>query len=135
MDRGVMGTTPAGRSVRVVDIRVFSSASDAPRARRPTDAVLLAGAVLAIAATALLAPGPRTLDTEAASLLQALPGLLGWFWEICYDLLFVWAVVIVSLTLVAHGRSIVLRHERIGTNDIQRRDTANLALVINTLGF
>ena len=101
----------SGRSLRVADIRVFSSASDAPRARRPTDVVLLALAALAVAGALLLAPGPGTIDTATQTFLTSLPGLLGWFWEVCYDLLFLWAAAIVLVTLVSHGRGRLLADE------------------------
>jgi uncharacterized membrane protein YbhN (UPF0104 family) len=86
------------------DVRIFSSASDAPRARRPTDVVLLIVAIVVIGVLSLPAPGPTAIDSAAADLLGAIPGLLGWFWEISYDLLFVWTVLILGATLVAHGR-------------------------------
>jgi uncharacterized membrane protein YbhN (UPF0104 family) len=88
----------------VADIRVFSSASDAPRARRPTDVVLLAAAAAAVGCSLLAAPGPGSLDTPIQVLLAALPGLLGWFWEICYDLLFVWAFALIVLAIASRGR-------------------------------
>ncbi len=69
---------------------MFSSASDAPAARRPTDIVMLALALVVMAALSLSAPGPGTLDRAIANFVKALPGLLGWLWEISYDLLFGW---------------------------------------------
>lgn len=94
----------SARSLKVADIRVFSSASDAPRARRPTDVVLLVTAVAVVAGMVLIAPGPGALDSAIRALLTALPGLLGWFWEISYDLLFGWVVVLLVLALAARGR-------------------------------
>ena len=41
------------------DIRLFSSASDAPRSRRPTDVVLLALAVLTVVVLTFPAPGNK----------------------------------------------------------------------------
>jgi len=102
---GNAGEAPkSGRGLKVADIRVFSSASDAPRARRPTDVVLLATAVAVVAGMVLVAPGPGELDDAIRSLLTALPGLLGWFWEISYDLLFVWAIVLMVLAVASRGR-------------------------------
>jgi uncharacterized protein (TIRG00374 family) len=101
----------SGRSLRVADIRVFSSASDAPRARRPTDVVILVLAFSAVAGTLLLAPGPGTVDRAIGSFLESLPGLVGWFWEICYDLLFLWAAAIIVVTLFSHGRARLLLDE------------------------
>ena len=71
---------------RPAAIRVFSSASDAPRSRRPTDAVLLALAVLGAVLLSFPAPGPTVIDTAATDLVAQLPGLAGWFWEVSYVL-------------------------------------------------
>ena len=92
-------------------IRVFSSASDAPRSRRPTDVVLLALAVLTVAVLAFPAPGPTSVDSLVTGLVQALPGLFGWFWELSYDLLLAWTLVLIGLALFARGRKRLLLDE------------------------
>ncbi len=91
-------------SRRRVSIRIFSSAPDAPRARRPTDALLLALAVLGIAALSFPAPGPTALDEAAADLVKELPGLVGWLWEVSYDLLVGWSLFLLLVALFAPGR-------------------------------
>ena len=93
------------------DIRLFSSASDAPRSRRPTDVVLLALAVLTVVVLTFPAPGPTSVDSLVTGLVQALPGLFGWFWEISYDLLIAWMLVLVALALFARGRRRLLLDE------------------------
>jgi uncharacterized membrane protein YbhN (UPF0104 family)/tRNA A-37 threonylcarbamoyl transferase component Bud32 len=90
------------------DIRLFSSASDAPRSRRPTDVVLLALAVLTVVVLTFPAPGPTSIDSLVTGLVQALPGLFGWFWEISYDLLITWSLVLIAFALFAHGRKRLL---------------------------
>jgi len=92
------------RALRRADIRIFSSASDAPNARRPTDVVLLIVAVTGVVILSFFAPGPTAIDRSFTALLQELPGLLGWFWNICYDLMLVWAFILLILALVARGR-------------------------------
>ena len=92
------------RALRHADIRIFSSASDAPNARRPTDVILLIVSVVGVVTLSFLAPGPTAIDRTVRDLVQELPGLLGWFWNICYDLLIVWAFVLLILALVARGR-------------------------------
>ena len=92
------------RALRRVDVRIFSSASDAPRARRPTDVFLLILAVLGVVGLSFLAPGPTAVDRTVAQLVSELPGLFGWFWEISYDLLLGWAFVLLLLAFVARGR-------------------------------
>ena len=97
--------------LRTADIRLFSSASDAPRARRPTDVVLLVIAVLVMAALSFAAPGPGPLDRAIDTLASAIPGLGGWFWEISYDLLFGWALLVLGVSLFAHARKRLLLGE------------------------
>ena len=92
------------RALRRADIRIFSSASDAPNARRPTDVILLIVTVVGVVALSFLAPGPTAIDRTVRDLVQELPGLLGWFWNICYDLLIIWALVLLILALGARGR-------------------------------
>ena len=93
------------------DIRLFSSASDAPRSRRPTDVVLLALAVLTVVVLAFPAPGPTSIDSLLTGLVKALPGLFGWFWELSYDLLIAWTLVLIAVALFAHRRKRLLFEE------------------------
>lgn len=93
------------------DIRLFSSASDAPRSRRPTDVVLLALAVVSVLVLSFPAPGPTSIDSLVTGLVRSLPGLFGWFWEVAYDLLILWALVLLALALVGRGRRRLLFEE------------------------
>ena len=92
-------------------IRLFSSAADAPRSRRPTDVVLLVLTVLTVAVLSFPAPGPTSIDSLVTGLVRSLPGLFGWFWEISYDLLLIWTLVLVALALFARGRKRLLFEE------------------------
>ncbi|MFC6236418.1 lysylphosphatidylglycerol synthase domain-containing protein [Longivirga aurantiaca] len=102
-------TTP--RAVGRLDPRVWrrgagqlwSSAADAPLERRPTDVVLMVVTVVTLALLSVPAPGPGTVDNAVTQLLDALPGLLGWFWETAYTLALGWALLLV--VLAAFGRS------------------------------
>ena len=89
---------------KVGGIRIFSSAPHAPRARRPTDGVLLVLAIVGIVALSFPAPGPTALDTATAEFVAELPGFVGWFWEIVYDLLIVWSLALMLLALFARRR-------------------------------
>ena len=77
---------------QALGIRVFSSASDATRSRRPTDAILLVLAIVGALVLSLYAPGPTAIDTAATDLVAQFPDLAGWFWEVTYDLLIVWSL-------------------------------------------
>jgi uncharacterized membrane protein YbhN (UPF0104 family) len=92
------------RRLTFVPARIFSSAADAPRARRPTDWLLLIGSLLGLLLVTIPAPGPTVLDTATQNFIQSLPGLFGWFWEIWYDLLIGWALVVLILPLVRPKR-------------------------------
>jgi uncharacterized membrane protein YbhN (UPF0104 family)/tRNA A-37 threonylcarbamoyl transferase component Bud32 len=111
---GVVGDEPADgsgglrtrlnpRTWRQTDIRIFSSASDAARARRPTDLVLLIAAALSVIGLALLAPG-TSLDTSVAQVLASFPGALKSVWQASYDLLVGWALFLLVAALVSRGR-------------------------------
>jgi uncharacterized membrane protein YbhN (UPF0104 family) len=73
--------------------------------------VLLALAVLTVVVLAFPAPGPTSIDSLLTGLLKALPGLFGWFWELSYDLLLAWTLVLVALALFARGRKRLLFEE------------------------
>jgi uncharacterized membrane protein YbhN (UPF0104 family)/tRNA A-37 threonylcarbamoyl transferase component Bud32 len=73
--------------------------------------VLLALACLAVVVLTFPAPGPTSIDSLVTGLVQALPGLFGWFWELSYDLLIAWTLVLIALALVAHGRKGLLFEE------------------------
>ena len=95
---------PDARSWHRRTIRIFSSASDAPNARRPTDILLLMLCVLGVVVLSFPAPGPTAIDGSLAAFIKELPGLFGWFWELSYDLLIGWAVLLLLLALFAHER-------------------------------
>jgi uncharacterized membrane protein YbhN (UPF0104 family) len=73
--------------------------------------VLLALSVLTVGVLTIPAPGPTSIDSLVTGLVQALPGLFGWFWEICYDLLIAWTLVLIVVALVARGRKRLLVEE------------------------
>ena len=90
---------------------MFSSAGDAPRSRRPTDLVLLALALFTVLALTVPAPGPTRIDSLVTDLVQGLPGLFGWFWELSWDLLIGWTLLLLALALFSRGRKQLLLEE------------------------
>lgn len=84
--------------------RIYSSAPDAKRFRRPTDVVLLTISVVAILSLAAVAPGPTDLDESITQVLQDLPDAAGWLWQVAYGLLTTWAILLVLLVLFSRGR-------------------------------
>lgn len=85
-------------------VRVWSSAEQAPRLRRPTDILLLAVSLLTLGLLALAAPGPSGADDAMDTLLAWLEPVFGWLWNIAYALLALWALVLVLLPAVSRGR-------------------------------
>ncbi|GAA3803858.1 lysylphosphatidylglycerol synthase transmembrane domain-containing protein [Cellulomonas soli] len=85
-------------------VRLWSSAADAPRLRRPTDVLLLAASVLTLGLLALAAPGPTDADRALDTLLAHLEPLLGRVWSLAYAFLALWAAAVVLLTVVSRGR-------------------------------
>lgn len=100
---------------RLFDVRFFSSASDADRARRPTDMVLLAASLVVFGLAALIhQPTPTRFERGVAAFVEASPGLFNWFWEIAYALLFVWPVTLIVAALIGRGRLSLLRDQLLG---------------------
>ena len=104
---GDHGSRWSGRrllSKAMTPIRFFSSAATAPRARRPTDVVLFITSLIGVAIALVLAPDPADSGSTTSTFLGSLPGLLGWFWEIGYVLVFFWAAILLGAPLVSRGR-------------------------------
>ena len=87
--------------------RVFSSAADAGRVRRPTDVVLLILGLLGAIALILLAPGPSALDQSLSSMITSLQLYTGWLWQVGYALLAIWVLLLVILTLIRRTRVLI----------------------------
>src|ERR1700675_3387867 len=92
------------RSWRNTDIRIFSSGAVPPASRGPTALILFVLAFLGITALSFIAPGPTALDPSIAQLSAKIPGLFGGVWEVSYDLLLGWALILLVGAVVAHRR-------------------------------
>jgi uncharacterized membrane protein YbhN (UPF0104 family) len=108
-DQGIRRLTRLVREPGI-HVRFFSSASDAIRARRPTDAILLLVAVVATA-LASVASDTSALVAAVTDVVHALPGLLGWFWESCDTLVVLWALVLIGSAFVGRARLALLRDQ------------------------
>ena len=97
------GTVPRSTAVLFSDpLRDARRAASSPRRAtrlapggRPTSCWSRSRCVV-IGLITLVAPGPGQLDRTTQQFLTSLPGLFGWFWETAYDVLFVWAVVLIA---------------------------------------
>jgi uncharacterized membrane protein YbhN (UPF0104 family) len=98
-----------------LSVRFYSSSADAPRARRPTDVILFLLAAAALTLVQLFASDPTALGKSTTQFVKALPGLLGWFWEIGYDLLVVWSIVLLIASIIARRRLFLFRDQVLAT--------------------
>ncbi|HET9248834.1 MAG TPA: hypothetical protein VFP13_02680, partial [Actinomycetota bacterium] len=97
-----------------LSVRFFSSSADAPRSRRPTDLILFFLAAVTLGLVSLFAPDPTAADARFTQLVEDLPGLLGWFWEVASDLLVLWPLVLLVASVVASHRLFLLRDQVVG---------------------
>ena len=79
--------------------RLFAANRTAPRTRRPTDVSLVIVSLLLLIWTAARADPPPSLDSSAGDVFQSLPSGLTPLWEVVYDLMVLWAVVVVVAAL------------------------------------
>ncbi len=110
MERGTGATTgPRARFGRWRSGATFwSSAADAPRERRPTDAGIVVVGVAVLALLSLAAPGPTDVDAKVKDAVAAFPGLFGWFWESAYAAVLLWALVLVVAAAATRHRRVLL---------------------------
>jgi len=102
--------TPRPKRVRrVLHVRIFSSASDAPRSRRPTDVLLLVISIILVSTFLVPAPDATQTDTAISTFVQQLPGTATGVWQVLYDLLLLWPIILMLAMLFSHGRKRVLR--------------------------
>jgi uncharacterized membrane protein YbhN (UPF0104 family) len=110
-----MGTVVRGladKATRPFRVRIFSSAGEARRARRPTDVILLILSVGSLAVLAFLHNAGLAEGGPLARAITALPGLFGWFWELSTDLLVVWAGgLLLVVVFGSRGRLGLLRDQ------------------------
>jgi uncharacterized membrane protein YbhN (UPF0104 family) len=97
-----------------LSIRFFSSPTDADRARRPTDVILFVLSGVGLGLVSLFAPDRTAIDATTSKIVDALPGLFGWFWEIAHDLLILWPLVLLVASVVARHRLFLLRDQILG---------------------
>ncbi len=79
--------------------RAFSVPAKPQRFRRPTDVVLLGLSFVILAVTAVAVDDPGDFETSFAQWLSNLPGLLDFLWEIAYDFVQIWVLVVGVLAL------------------------------------
>jgi uncharacterized membrane protein YbhN (UPF0104 family) len=92
-------------------VRIFSSASEAERARRPTDGVLLGSGAVLLVLGSIAGTAAQELEGGIAALVNSLPVVLDGLWTLAYDVPIVWAGALLVIALVARGRKALLRDQ------------------------
>ncbi len=82
-------------------LRMFSSAAEARRQRRPTDVLLLVLSLAVMLLALVNAPGPTTVDLAVVSVLDEAPAL-SWLWEFSYAFAALWFLVLVIAPVIRH---------------------------------
>jgi hypothetical protein len=108
------GTTDAQVVTDVPQPSFFSSSAHERLRRRPSDLLLAAACVCAIAALVLLSPASAQLEAASAALVDSLPGILRPVWLVGWGALVVWALVLLLAAAVRPGRRTLLLHCLVG---------------------
>src|SRR5262245_22283195 len=87
--------------------RIFSSLPGQPRIRRATDLLVL-GPVLLVLGLLIIAYPPGDFERSLESFLTSFPGWLDPVWNLVYDLLPAYAVVLLLVVLVKRRRDVLL---------------------------
>jgi uncharacterized membrane protein YbhN (UPF0104 family) len=103
-DRGVRATAGIARK----GFRFYSAPPGQPRTRRATDVLLLMPALAGLVLLIVVYP-PGGFERSLSSFLASFPGWLDPFWEFLYDLLGLWAIVLVVTAVIARRRVVALQ--------------------------
>lgn len=111
-----MSTSKEGATDAVDGLRrgfqLFAAVGDEPRARRATDAILLAVSLVGLLVVGLAAAPDPGFSRAVAVLLDSLPDALVGMWQVLADLPVVWGVVVLIATFLrgrpAIGRDMLL---------------------------
>jgi uncharacterized membrane protein YbhN (UPF0104 family) len=88
--------------------RIYAAPSSQPRVRRATDVLLLAFGLLGLWLLVAAYP-PSGLEKSLESLLANFPGWLDPVWGVLYDLLWLWAIVLVAAAAIARRRFVAVQ--------------------------
>ena len=100
-------TSSALTQVTPTRLRLFSAERDQPRFRRATDVFLFVPALLGLALLVAAYP-PSRFERSLIALLDSFPGPLDPIWAALYDMLAIWALVLVGVAIVARRHAVWL---------------------------
>ena len=101
------GVHAAARKLRR-GFRIYAAPSSQPRVRRATDVLLLTVGLLGLWLLTAAYP-PSGLEQSLEHLLAEFPGWLHSVWAVLYDLLWLWAIVLVLGAVIARRRFVALQ--------------------------
>jgi hypothetical protein len=97
---GEVAESPRFTPGAIRSVRLFSTDPRAPRARRPTDAVLVGFGLITLLAAAWAADPPGTLSNDITRLAEDSPEWVNSIWQVSFDLLPLWAGILIALSVV-----------------------------------
>jgi uncharacterized membrane protein YbhN (UPF0104 family) len=101
------GARPSARKLHR-HLRVYASPRNAPRARRATDVILLVVGLLGLWLLTAAYP-PSRFENSFQSFLASFPGWLDPIWGACYDLLWLWAMLLVVAAAIGRRHVIAVQ--------------------------
>ncbi len=112
-------------------LRIYSSPAGQPRFRRATDVLMLVPALLGLVFLIVVYP-PSAFERSLETFLASFPDWLAPVWGFLYDLLGLWALVLVAAAAISRRRSLALEasgRARARGGARARRDAARRRLV------
>ena len=86
--------------------RFFAGPVEEPRARRAGDVLLAAGTIAGLLVLGWVSQPPTAVEQAVIDLLATLPGFLEAVWQLLYDVLVLWALVLVVVALARQRASL-----------------------------
>ena len=107
------GAVDSGMPARAARLRrgfriYASSRNDDRRTRRATDVILLVVGLLGLWLLTAAYP-PSSFETSFENFLASFPGWLDPIWGICYDLLWLWAILLVIAAAISRRRVVAVQ--------------------------
>lgn len=86
--------------------RFFAGPVEEPRARRAGDVLLAVGTIVGLVVLGWVSQPPTAVEQAVIDLLATVPGFLDAVWQLLYDLLVLWALVLVVVALARRRASL-----------------------------
>jgi uncharacterized membrane protein YbhN (UPF0104 family) len=97
---GEVADSPGSMPHVIRSMRLFATEPRAPRARRPTDAVLVGFGLVTLLAASWAADPPGALSDDITRLAEDSPEWVNSIWQVFFDFLPLWAGILIVLSIV-----------------------------------